>query len=186
MFIYSCDVFPTRQAELPKNNSNNYLLATNQNILIDNFQKSVSSADYNNYANCFSTKSNGQIKEFEFIPSGDINNLYSSLFQNWSYQEEIRNFKSIIGNLNSENKLNLYLLNKEYTDINSDSLVFTSDYELKIETNDEKNSILYNGKLLLNLYRESNGIWFISKWTDLQSSIPDIKTWSNLKVKYSN
>lgn len=183
----ACDVFPTRSPEEPKHPTNNFIPPTTQNMLIENFQKSINSADYNNYINCFSSKSNGQIKEFEFVPSGDVFSLYASLFLNWSYNNEIRNFKSIVSNIKAESLPNLNLLKKEFSEISADSTLFTAEYELNINLKEESKTNLYTGKIILSVYREANGIWFISKWNDVQNNkTVDFKTWSSLKVINSN
>ncbi len=187
IIFIACDVFPTRIPEDPSNPANNYIPPTTQNMLIENFQSSINSADYNNYINCFSSKSNGQIKEFEFVPSGDVFNLYTSLFLNWHFTEETRNFKSIVSNISSDSKPNLNFSKKEFSEISTDSTVFTADYELNINLKEDSKLTLYSGKILLNIYREPNGLWYISKWNDVQSSnAGNFKTWSNLKVSNSN
>lgn len=185
--LYGCDVFPTRQPEEPVNPGQSYLPATTQNLLLENFIKSINSADYNNYIKCFACKSSGQIKEFNFIPSGDVFNIYASLFQNWNYNEEIRNFKSVVSNINAESRPNLNLTDKSFSDVSADSSVLTTDYELIIKFKQDNETKTYKGSLILNIYRESSGIWYISRWNDIQSKLyKDFFTWSNLKVKFAN
>ncbi len=186
-FLSACDVFPTREPEKPNNLHQKFIPATTQNILLENFAKAINTSDYTNYANCLAAKSNGQSKEFEFVSSSDVASIYASLFASWRFSEESRNFKSIIANIKAESNPNVVISKQEFSEVSADSTVLTAHYELFTNFKDENESQVYRGNLLLSIYRETNGIWFISRWTDLQDKNNiESQSWSKLKVKFSN
>lgn len=187
LFATACDVFPTRTPETPIVINQNFTPATTQSILISNFEKSIKLSDYNAYISCFASRKNGQKKGFEFVPSNDVASQYSTLFKNWGDLEEGRNFKSILAHTSTGTKIELSLYGAEFSDISSDSLIYTANYTLSLFAENENKESIYSGKILLNIYREDSGIWFISKWIDILTNTEEkYLSWSNLKVKYSN
>lgn len=186
LMTVACDVFPTRIPETPIVINQNFTPATTQSILISNFEKSIKLSDYNAYISCFASLKNGQKKGFEFVPSSDVASQYSTLFKNWGAQEEGRNFKSILAHTRSGTKIELSLDGAEFSDINSDSLIYTANYTLSLFAENENKESVYSGKILLNIYREESGIWYISKWIDiLINNEEQYPSWSSLKVKYT-
>lgn len=187
IFAVSCDVFPTRTPETPIVINQNFTPATTQSILISNFEKSIKLSDYNAYISCFASLKNGQKKNFEFVPSNDVASQYLSLFKSWGALEEGRNFKSILAHTSTGTKIEFSLDGGEFSDISSDSLIYTANYTLFLFAENENKESIYSGKILLNIYREDSGIWFISKWIDILTNTEDKHlSWSNLKVRYSN
>ena len=126
-------------------------------------------------------------KEFEYIPSGSSKANYPGLFNEWHSNEEIRNFKSIINSLKVETKPVLVINNIQYNSFSVDSVNLTGDYSLSLEIKNNINVSHYLGQVLLSLYRENNGLWYINQWVDIDSKTDETgSTWSTLKASFSN
>ncbi len=183
----ACDVFPTRTPEDPINPNSNIIPPTTPYLALDNFINSVNNAEYSNYTQCFASKISGQSKEFEYIPSGSSKANYPGLFNEWHSNEEIRNFKSIINSLKVETKPVLVINNIQYNSFSADSVNLTGDYSLSLEIKNNINVSHYLGQVLLSLYRENNGLWYINQWVDIDSKTDETgSTWSTLKASFSN
>lgn len=180
----ACDVFPTRTPEDPINPNSNIIPPTTPNIVLDNFINAVNNTEYSNYSLCLASKISGQSKEFEFTPSGSSKAKYPGLFNDWYSNEEIRNFKSIINSLKSETKPVLVINNIQYNNYSADSVNLTGDYSLSLEIKNNIDLTHFSGQILLSLYRESNGLWYINQWVDIDSKTDN--TWSTLKASFSN
>lgn len=183
----ACDVFPTRTPEDPINPNSNIIPPTTPSIALDNFINAVNNAEYSNYSLCLASKISGQSKELEFLPSGSSRANYPGLFNNWHSNEETRNFKSIINSLKAETKPVLVINNIQYNNYSADSVNLTGDYSLSLEIKNNIDVSHYSGQILLNLYRESNGLWYINQWVDIDSKTNNNgNTWSTLKASFSN
>lgn len=183
----ACDVFPTRTPEDPINPNSNIIPPTTPSIALDNFINAVNNAEYSNYSLCLASKISGQSKELDFFPSGSSKANYPGLFNNWHSNEETRNFKSIINSLKAETKPVLVINNIQYNNYSADSVNLTGDYSLSLEIKNNIDVSHYSGQILLNLYRESNGLWYINQWVDIDSKTNNNgNTWSTLKASFSN
>lgn len=183
----ACDVFPTRTPEDPINPNSNIIPPTTPSIALDNFINAVNNAEYSNYSLWLASKISGQSKELEFLPSGSSRANYPGLFNNWHSNEETRNFKSIINSLKAETKPVLVINNIQYNNYSADSVNLTGDYSLSLEIKNNIDVSHYSGQILLNLYRESNGLWYINQWVDIDSKANNNgNTWSTLKASFSN
>lgn len=183
----ACDVFPTRTPEKPLSGNSGYIPPSTSSIVLDNLIRAVNTAEYNDYSKCFSAINNGQSKEFEFIASGSAASMYPSLFKNWDANTETRNIKSIIASLSTESKPVLIFTNTKYDNLSGDSVNISADYSLSLELKNGISQQHYYGAIYLDLYREKSGLWYISRWIDLDPKSDTISnTWSLLKAEFAN
>ena len=187
VMLTSCDVFPTRTPEPPLNSNTNYSPASSYSVVLENFTKSVNYADYNNYSKCFASRTNGNVSEFEFLPSGSISGIYPSVFVAWGLNAESRNFKSIISALKPETKPVVVISNTKIDNYSIDSVVVSGEYSLSIELKERVGVSFYSGTIYLNMYRENDGLWYINKWIDIDTKNDSIaQSWSLLKANFAN
>ncbi len=181
-FLYSCDIFETRSPEEPDQSPVVFLPATSVEVLMQNFLNSVKYKSLQNYSECFIGDG-----KFNFIPAQDAFATYQSIFQNWSFTDEQRSFKSIISAVSGENTIFLNFEKSQYQYISPDSIIYTANYEINLPVVQPLNLEKYNGKILLTISQTNDGTYKIVRWSDFQTSNDTIyPSWSILKARYYN
>lgn len=179
--LVSCGLFETRTPEEPDYNSTTYIPPTTKDILISNFIQAIKEKNLVNYIACFSDSSQVGAKSYVFIPSSSV--VFSkSIFTNWNIDSEKQTFNTLIKNM-PETYPELSFSNTKYDNQQADSVNFIGDYYLLVNHIESSKPKEYAGTMQLTLYKKTNGLWAISQWIDLNSSVNDtIKySWSHLK-----
>jgi hypothetical protein len=185
--MYSCGVFETRSPETPVAGSAEVYPATTSAELISNFLSAFNTRNQEAYISCLSDKNKGQTRDFEFVPSATATNRYPGMFTTWSINEETRNFKALMINIQENSKPELVFQNQKWDNSNSDSTVFLTDYQLTLFIKNIDSAEVFAGSALFVCSRETSGLWHITRWIDVdKKSALSQSSWSILKAQFAN
>ncbi len=186
LLMFSCGIFEPRTPEDPVLFTSDYPPATSSDILLNNFQAAFTNLHSEIFSSNFVESSN-TYTPFGFIPTANINTLYPGLFNHWTVQNEARVLKTISNSIEEGKKPYLSLTYLKYETSAADSAVISCDYLIKIQYKNKAAEDSYAGSMYLTMYPQSNGIWRISKWMDMQTLKDSAdKSWSYLKAIFSN
>jgi len=174
--LESCNLFSTREPELPTTSSTSQIPATTPEILFKNFKSSIEEKVVENYLACFVDQAFLN-KKFRFVASAN------SLTQNpalndWGIEAERQYFNNLKTIALTGNSLNLKLLNLVNTPL-GDSAIYQYDYEFQVQTKDESINSTYKGTAQFKINLDKRNQWVITNWQDLSKD--NSKTWSDLK-----
>ena len=174
-FINGCDLFETRDAELPDEIRSNYTTPSERTILIQNLINSFSDKNTNNYTKTFSDP-NLTGKLFFFNPSSTA--LRFQIWENWNISDEIQYFNNLINDVAQSLPISLSFRNENYGAVIADSASYTAEYTLVVpQLNNE--SLIFEGNLNFTMFRDAGGVWSIYFWED--NAIEGSTSWSELK-----
>jgi hypothetical protein len=179
LFFSGCELFTTRDPELPDQGRSNFQIATEPEIVIENLKNSFSDKNVQNYVACF-IDSSFSSRRFLFQPSGEVISQYQFLAEGWDVSDEQRYFSSVIASINPDFPLTLNFGNESYSRT-GDTVVYSATYFINLPIN-QPESDNYQGNLRFNLVNDSRSIWSIYFWQDIK--LPDLQSWSELKGKY--
>jgi hypothetical protein len=174
-FISGCDIFETRDAELPDQTRSNYTIPSERIILIQNLINSFSDKNSNNYIKTFSEPGlTGKV--FTFIPSSAA--LRFQIWDNWDLSDEIQYFNNLINDVPEDFPISLNFKNENYSPVIADSATYTAEYSILVpQLNSE--SLLYEGNLKFQMSRDAGGVWSVYYWED--NGVQGSTSWSELK-----
>lgn len=172
----SCNLFSTREPELPTSTSTSQIPATTPEILFTNFRTSIEQKIIENYLACFVDQAFLN-KKFKFYASAN------SLVQNpslndWGIEAERQYFNNLKSVSLEGNSLNLTLNNLISTTF-GDSAIYQYDYIFNVNSKDASISGVYKGTAQFKINIDKRNQWVITSWQDV--SIDNSKTWSDLK-----
>jgi hypothetical protein len=179
LFFSGCELFTTRDPELPDQGRSNFQIATEPEIVIENLKNSFFDKNVQNYVACF-IDSSFSSRRFLFQPSGEVISQYQFLAEGWDVSDEQRYFSSVIASINPDFPLTLTFGNESYSRT-GDTVVYSATYFINLPIN-QPESDNYQGNLRFNLVNDSRSIWSIYFWQDIK--LPDLQSWSELKGKY--
>lgn len=182
MFV-SCNLFSTRTPEEPDSDATGYIPPTSYDLVIENLKNSLAEKNLNNYLLCFSDSSFTEIKDFNYIATPQIAAQNQNLFANWGVESEEKYFNSMITASLDQVRPSLTFTDERYQNF-SDSIIFTSNYLLNINFNDQQSSNNYAGNLRIVLKNSPTGFWYITSWYDFEREDTELLTWSFLRSKY--
>lgn len=182
ILFFSCNLFRTRTPEEPNESNANFPPATTPQTLVDNFTKSFSQKNLATYQNCFVSNSNS----YKFYPSADAFSIYSNIFLNWNLNSEITFARNLFSKFATEESPSLQFHNPTFSSYSTDSTVFTSEYELIINSRDNSINNSYLGTIQLVMIIDNSGLWRIVKWYDFSKQIDNFQTVSYLKARLNS
>lgn len=174
--MVSCDIFETRDAQLPDDSRSNYTAPLTRETLISNMINSFSDKNAENYKKSFAEAPEFTSKIFEFIPSGQALTQYQ-IWENWNVDDEVRYFTNIINSTPVEYPLYLSLSNELYSPYEN-GFVYTSDYFISIPQINADPQV-YSGSLKFYLATDNRNNWVIYRWEDI--AVSGSLSWSDLK-----
>ncbi len=175
--IESCDIFSTRDEELPEEGRSNFQVAITVDILIQNFINSLSDKNTQNYIACLSDSVFTNVS-FNFVPSAEAVSQFPSLASDWSLRNEEQYLNNVISKINSDIPIRLTLTNMQISP-QGDSATYSANYFLNVPHNDVSIPKDFEGGLRFSLIRDSRNVWSISKWQDIK--FEGNPSWSELK-----
>ncbi len=183
-----CELFTTRSPEKPDIGNTGFIPPTEPAIVIANFENSLKSKNIDNFINCFYTFNDKVNFIYEYIPSADAQSQFPGIFNNWRAEEERRSVTAIFNSLVDGGSIAINWLNRQPFRETADSSTYISDYILSVPNKEPSIPDYYAGRLQFNMTFRENGLWYISRWIDVNISVRDsIKnTWSMLKGYYYN
>lgn len=174
--VVSCNLFTTREPEMPTTISSSQIPATTPEILFSNFKTSIETKELENYLACFVDQAFLN-KKFSFIATA------ASVVQNpslteWSIEAERQYFNNLKSISLTGSSLSLTLNNLVSTTF-GDSAVYQYDYSFNVNTKDENISATYKGTAIFKINIDKRNQWVIVNWQDISKD--NSKTWSELK-----
>lgn len=169
--------FQIRPVEPPGNVSSDWVTPSDYQILLDNFKRSISQGNAQNYLRCF------QPDSFRFQPVAKLFNDNENIWLNWSVLDEQGYFDNVQANLATTGGNNLILNETDLQDVSADSLRYVGDYSLRINHSDTSLTTLFTGQMQLLIKRNTFNEWEIHRWVDIE--IDTDSSWSELKLRYA-
>lgn len=181
LIIFSgCDLFTTRDAELPEKPRSDFQSAVTPDILISNLINSLKGKDVENYLACLSDPSFTN-KVFIFLPSSEALSQFPALGDKWGRSNESQYFMNLRVKVPDALPITLIITNSSSSS-HGDSLTFTASYSLNVPFKDLTIPSNYQGELIFELVRDTRAVWSIYSWRDIKRS--DSPSWSELKGRF--
>ena len=138
--------------------------------------------------NCFYNFKDNTNNEFSFTPATDAYTQFPTIFNLWNFEDERRSITSIFSSINNENGIIVHWKNRKPIQETADSAIFTSDYIINLTNENQNIPNNFAGRLQFTMVNRDNGLWYISKWIDVNINVSDsIKySWSMLKAYLYN
>ncbi len=176
--VAACDLFRTRDGEIPDKSRSNSPPAVTPSILIDNLKNSFKDKNVQNYIDCFVDTVLAD-KRFTFSASGEALLLYQVFLQGWGLNEERKYFTSVINKVTDFLPVTLSLSNENFTSF-GDSSIYSATYNINVPVpTGDPFPQNYEGSLQFSMLRDSQGKYVIYSWKDIKSS--SLPSWSELK-----
>lgn len=180
--FWGCDLFDTRDAEIPDQGRSTFEQAFTPQILISNLVSSFQDKNVENYLACF-VDSAFSAKRFQFLPTSSAISQFPVLSENWSKKEEEEYFNNMKTRTEENVPVTLAFSNQIENPL-GDSLQFTANYVLNLP-NTASMPVNYQGDLIFYMSRDSRSVWVIYYWQDIKTST-DLPGWSELKGWLAN
>jgi hypothetical protein len=177
LLLGGCDLFKTRDAQMPDQPRSNYEIAVTPDLLIQNLVNSLKDVNLQNYLACFSDISFSG-KSYLFYPSSGAASLFPSFAYPWDKKNESAYFTNLISRIPSGVQVTLVITNSNSSQ-QGDSIIYSASYTLNVPFTDSSIPSLYQGDLKFNMIRDSRLVWSIYLWQDIKST--QYPSWSELK-----
>ncbi|RJQ59943.1 MAG: hypothetical protein C4517_11725 [Stygiobacter sp.] len=174
--LSSCDLFSTREPELPTTSSITQVPASTPDILFGNFKSSIEEKVIDNYMVCFADPAFSS-KKYTFTASAAAFVQYPVL-TNWGIESERQYFNNLKTISLNGNSITLSLSKQVNTPL-GDSAIYQADYSLTVNTKDQNITGDYKGTVQFKIYLDKRNQWVIGSWEDIRKG--DQKSWSDLK-----
>ena len=178
LVIYGCGIFDTRESEKPNTIRSTYIPPTTPELVIDNISFSVQEKNSDNYIKCVSPIG------FQYVPDSKSQLIYGSLFVGWNSTSEKKYFDNLVGATEVTASSVLFLDNKNFTLISSDSATFNARYIIVFQHRISNIPKSAEGNVTMYLSTDENNLFYISRWEDYRINDTDF-TWSELRANFS-
>ncbi len=171
IFLSSCNLLQTRDAEEPITNNETNPQAASAEQLMKNFTASINQKNSLEYRKLFSDS-------LKFISS-----YYSAIFSSWDKESEVKYFENIAASLNSFSSLQISITYPTAPVMyQGDSAVYTIQYNFFVPHNRTNITQQFAGRSELYL-SPKNTIWTIYRWIDFETKKDS--SWSTLKAEFT-
>ncbi len=173
MLISSCDLFNTRDPELPNSGRGSWELPRVPVDVLDNLSAAMLEQNAANYLLSF------EQEMFEYIADAEALQQNPSL-AGWNYQSESSHIDRLFseGTLPSDSTVAVVFLNSDQTTL-GDSAEIVADYSLQAQIALEGAPGPMAGTAFFYLRIGEAGYWEIYRWQDQRTE--EKSTWSDLK-----
>ena len=179
LFITSCNLLETRDAEDPDTNRSSYIIATTPDQLFINLKNSFTEKIVKDYTSSFVDSSFLSL-QFMFTPSSEAIFKYNVLTE-WDLEAEEIYFRNLINAIDENKNIQLTLeLLSNSVDGNSENRNY--NYTISLPEFDESTSLIFQGNAFFTVNLDENNQWVITEWTDTKTG--DNPTWSELKGRF--
>jgi hypothetical protein len=131
-----------------------------------------------NYSKNLSTE------QYVYVPDSKSQLNYSEIFKNWNALSEKRYIENLISHTSPSSSSVLFLDNRNYTLITSDSALFSAQYIVVFQHDVSNIPKSAKGNVTLYISTDQNQLFYISRWEDFRQNDTDF-TWSELKANFS-
>jgi hypothetical protein len=175
----SCDLLKTRDPQPPNQANTANPQATSAQTLIDNLQSSFANKNVNDYEVLFADV--GSVgRQYIFVPTQNAAGNYAAIFSQWTTESELNYFKKAMASVSVAFTPAVSFSNYVVTPFQSDSELYEADYSVFLAPT------TYSGHARFSLLpNKSTGIWYISRWEDVQTANSSTLSWSDLKGQFS-
>ena len=170
--LHGCDLFSTREPEVPTQGSSGFKPPVTADIVIDNFKSSITEYNADNYLRCF-VDTTASARRFTFSASGD----FFGLFARWGLEEERRYFENLGQPLSQVPVLEFSDMREENR--TSVSTEYTMNYLFFFPHQRAGITKQVRGYMHLYLALDNQQRWAIYQWDDRRTASDS--TWSYLK-----
>lgn len=179
LFLSSCDLVTTREAEEPEQSRSSYIIATTSDQLFTNMRNSFSEKVEVDYMSSF-VDSSFLALPYIFNPASGAEYKYNILTE-WDLDAEEIYFRNLINAVGDDQNITLSL-ELISNSISSQSESRTYNYIIRLPSIDEGISEIYEGIAFFKVDLDANNQWVITEWTDTQ--VGSNPTWSELKGRF--
>ena len=173
--VGACDLFSTREPELPLQDTGTFLQPDTPDQVIENIRNAVAELNAQNYRRSFADG-------FVFVPTASAEARDPSIWSGWSVQDEESYFRAAAqaARLTSGNELQL---NEESLSALTPSLfTFDAGYLLTVNHRSADLPTTLQGRLVWTISQGEDGLWRITEWVDRE--LGDAASWSDLKADF--
>lgn len=175
--LTSCDWFDLREPEDPSFTRSSFVEPFSANDVPDNLAFAFADGNLENFKKCITNSSISD--NYVFYPSPELQNQISVLFS----ADEINVFTNLKSDLLPKERMTVQWSNTAIVN-QIDSAEWKADYKLLIPRTSTDYPSFIEGKIILNLRKAPNNLWFISRWRDF--SLNGDYCWSDLKWRFVN
>jgi hypothetical protein len=168
--------FQTRPVEPPGGGSSDWVSPTDYQILLDNFQRSITERNTQNLLRCLSEEA------YQFEPVASLFADNESIWRTWVRQDEQVWFDNMQAQLNVTAN-SLQLTETDLQNVTSDSLRYVGNYRLRISHSDTTLPTLFLGQVQFTMQVNAFNEWEIKRWTDLETTADS--SWTRLKLRFT-
>lgn len=178
MILPACDLFQTRDPELPSQNTSTFTPPTSYDIVLRNLQFAFAENNVDNYLRCFVDST---YRRYEFLPAAEARARFASIFNQWSLESERRYFQNLGAPSNGVPSLTFPNQPPVYT--GTDSVIYNLNYTLFFPHRREGIPQAVQGNMQLYLGVDPRRLWSIYRWQDSRTTTDS--TWSYWKAVFS-
>ena len=167
-----CDLFQTREPELPTQNTSTFETPTNHDIVLRNLGYAISESNVENYMRCFVDTS---LHPYTFEPSPEE----QPKFTQWNLESERRYYQNMQSSLTGTSAFSDSIYTRNISAGPPASAVYSMLYTLYVTHKDTRAPRLVRGSMELDMIEDSLHRWSIYRWVDKKTTADS--TWSYLK-----
>jgi hypothetical protein len=171
-----CDLFQTREPELPTQNTSTFETPTNHDIVLRNLTFAISENNVENYMRCFVDTT---LRPYEFEPSPEE----QSKFVLWNLESERRYFQNLGASLSGTSSFSDSIYSRNVTSGPPASAIYFMNYLLYVPHQDSRAPRVVRGNIELYMVEDSLHRWSIYRWVDKKTTADS--TWSYLKAWFN-
>jgi hypothetical protein len=170
-----CDLFTTRDPELPESTSSSYKPPVTPELVLDNLISAIQERNVDNYMRNF-VDTALTIQRYSFYPSVG----YEIRFQQWGLENERRYFQNLRSQVSGVPSLTLSNLTEQNRAASTTE--YAADYFLIYPHKISTIATQVRGYLHFYLCMDSQLQWGIYRWDDVRTNSDS--TWSYLKSSF--
>ena len=178
IILVGCDIFSTRDPELPNETKSSYVSATQKEIVIQNLINAFAEKNADDYLKSFSNLDFVN-RPFQFNPSSTALTTYQNIWVDWNLSSEVQSFNNMKTLVPDESLVSLTLSSSPGSfSLFGDSWKYSSEYLLNVPTRDG-DTLNFQGNVEFSMIPDSRSIFVIYFWKD--NGFGDNPSWSDLK-----
>ncbi len=174
--VVGCDLFQTREPELPTQSTSTFETPTSHDIVVRNLRYAISENNVENYMRCFVDTT---FRPYVFEPSPEE----QSKFSQWNLETEHRHFQNMGASLSGTSSFLDSIYDKNISPGSPSSAIYFMNYVLYVPHRDNQAPRSVRGNMELYMVEDSLHRWSIYRWVDKKTSVDS--TWSYLKAWFN-
>ena len=179
--ISGCDLFSTREPELPENRQSNWIPPLSPDQVILNLQNSFYERIAENFIRCLVDTAYSEAV-YVFDPDPEVAVEYFSVFENWSLQNEEAVIRQLFSIIPDENTAFLVFSEENWELYGSENAIYAAQYRLELHHTQPGIDSVFQGFLIYHLSPDNRGEWSVTQWID--NGISGSESWSRLKAVF--